>query len=66
MLREEKRLEFVFGGRGSSILGEVVPDEGTKIGERAKATSFVVKASEFEYFALDISPFRFGTLIIAP
>ena len=40
MLREEKCLEFVFEGRErirvSDILGEVVPDMRTEIGERAK------------------------------
>ena len=53
MFREEKCPEFVFDGRErirvSDILGEVVPDMRTKIGERAKATSFAVEASEFEY-----------------
>ena len=53
MLREEKCLEFVFEGRErsrvSDVLGEVVPDVRTEIGERAKAMSFAVKASEFEY-----------------
>ena len=53
MLREEKCLEFVFEGRESSrtsdVLGEVVPDVRTEIGERAKALSFAVEASEFEY-----------------
>ena len=53
MLREEANLEFVFERRErirvSDILGEVVPDMRTKIGERAKATSFAVEASEFEY-----------------
>ena len=53
MLREEKCLEFVFEGRErirvSDILGKVVPDMRTKIGERAKAMSFAVEASEFEY-----------------
>ena len=33
----------------SDILGEVVPDIRTEIGERAKAMSFAVEASEFEY-----------------
>ena len=53
MLREEKCLEFVFEGkeriRVYDILGEAVPDMGAKIGERAKAMSFAVEASEFEY-----------------
>ena len=53
MLREEKRLEFVFEGRESSrvsdVLGEVVPDVKTEIEERAKAMSFAVEAFEFEY-----------------
>ena len=53
MLREEKCLEFVFEGRErirvSDILGEVVPDMRTEIGERAKAMSFAIEASEFEY-----------------
>ena len=53
MLREEKRLEFVFEGRErirvSDILGEVVPDMRTEIGERAKAICFAVEAWEFEY-----------------
>ena len=53
MLREEKYLEFVFEGREgirvSDILGEVVPDMRTEIGERAKAMSFVVEESEFEF-----------------
>ena len=31
------------------ILGEVVPDVRTEIGGRAKAMSFAVEASEFEY-----------------
>ena len=48
MLREEKCLEFVFEGRESTrlydILGEIVPDMRTKIGERAKAMSFAVEA----------------------
>ena len=50
MLREEKCLEFVFEGRESSrvsyILGEVVPDVRTEVGERAKAMNFSVEASE--------------------
>ena len=49
MLREEECLEFVFEGRErirvSDILGEVVPDMKTKIGERAKAMSFAIEAS---------------------
>ena len=53
MLREEKCLEFVFEGREgirvSDILGEVVPDMRTEIGERAKAMNFAVEVSEFEY-----------------
>ena len=53
MLREEKCLEFVFEGRErsrvSDLLGEVVPDVRTKIGERVKAESFALEASEFEY-----------------
>ena len=46
MLREEKCLEFVLEGRErirvSDILGEVVPDMRTEIGERAKVMSFAV------------------------
>ena len=55
MLREEKCLEFVFEGRESSssrvsdVSGEVVSDVRTKIGNRAKAMSFAVESSEFEY-----------------
>ena len=53
MLREEKCLEFVFEGRESSrvsdVLGKVVPDVRTEIGERAKGMSFSIEASEFEY-----------------
>ena len=53
MLREEKCPEFVFEGRErirvSDVLGEVVPDVRTEIGERAKAMSFAVEASDFEY-----------------
>ena len=53
MLREEKCPEFVFEGRErirvSDVLGEVVPDVRTEIGERAKAMSFAVEASEFGY-----------------
>ena len=53
MLREENCLEFVFEvrerSRVSDILGEIVPDMRIKIGERAKAMSFAVEASEFEY-----------------
>ena len=41
MLREEKCLEFVFEGRErlrvSDILGQIVPDMRTEIGERVKA-----------------------------
>ena len=51
MLREEANLEFVFERRErirvSDILGEVVPDMRTEIGEIAK--SFAVEASECEY-----------------
>ena len=50
MLREEKCLEFVFI---FDILGEVVPDVMTEIGERSKATSFAVEPSEFEYTVSD-------------
>ena len=54
MLREEKCLEFVFEGRErmrmSDILGEVVPDMRTEIGERVKnVMSFAVEVLEFEY-----------------
>ena len=54
MLREEKCLEFVFttgrdSSRVSDVLGEVVPDMRTEIGERAKDMSFAVEAVEFEY-----------------
>ena len=53
MLREEKCFEFVFEGRESSrvsnVLREVVPDVRNEIGERTKAMSFAVEASEFEY-----------------
>ena len=53
MLKEDKCLEFVFKGgkrsRVSDFLGEVVPDVRIEIGERAKAMSFAVEASEFEY-----------------
>ena len=53
MLKEEKCLEFVFEGgeriRVSDILGEVVSDMRTEIGERAKAMGFAVEVSEFEY-----------------
>ena len=42
-----------FEGRKSSrvsdVLGEVVPDVRTEIGERAKDMSFAVEAVEFEY-----------------
>ena len=52
MLRKEKCLEFVFEGRESSrvsnVLGEVVPDVRTKLEERAKAMSFAVEASEMK------------------
>ena len=51
MPREEKCLEFVFEGRErirvSDILGEVVPDLRIEIGERGKAMSFAVEASEY-------------------
>ena len=44
---------FVFEGRErirvSDILGEVVPDMRAETGKRAKAMSFAVEASEFEY-----------------
>ena len=44
---------FVFEGRErirvSDILGEVVPDVRAEVGKRAKARSFAVEASEFEY-----------------
>ena len=36
----------------SDILGEVVPDMRTETGERAKAKSSAVEASEFEYACL--------------
>ena len=53
MLREEKCLEFVFEGRESSrvsdVLGKVVLDARAEVGERAKAMSFAVEASEFEH-----------------
>ena len=53
MLGEEKCLEFVFEGkeriRVSDVFGEVVPNMRTETGERAKALSFVVEASEFDY-----------------
>ena len=53
MFREEKCLGFVFEGRErlrvSDILGKVVPDMRTEIGERTKAMSFAVEASEFEH-----------------
>ena len=49
MLREENCFEFVFEGRESSrvsdVLGEVVPNVRTEIGERVKAMSFVVLAT---------------------
>ena len=57
MLRKEKCLEFVFEGRErirvSDILGEVVPDMRTEIGERTKAMSSAVEASEFEHGVSD-------------
>ena len=44
----EKCIEFVFEGKEriivSDILGEVVPDMRTEIGEREKAMSFAVEA----------------------
>ena len=50
MLREKKCLVFVFEGRESSrvsdVLGEVVPDVRTEIGERAKAMRFASEAFE--------------------
>ena len=59
MLREERCLEFVFEGRErirvSDILGEVVPDMRTEIGnnkkkKKTKTMSFVdLEMSEFEY-----------------
>ena len=49
MLREEKCLEFVFEGRERIRVSDIVPDVRTKTGERAKAMSFVVEASEFDY-----------------
>ena len=53
MLKEEKCLEFVLEGRESSrlsdVFGEDVPNMRTETGERAKALSFVVEASEFDY-----------------
>ena len=53
MIKGEKCLEFVFEGRKrirvSYILEEVAPDMRTETGERAKAMSFAVEASEFEY-----------------
>ena len=59
MLRDEKCLEFVFEGRGrirlSDILGKVVPDVKTETGERVKAVSFAIKASEFEYACIQTS-----------
>ena len=52
MFREEKCLEFVFEGKESRIvsdvLGEVVPDVRTKIGERAKAMCLSIESSVFE------------------
>ena len=51
MLREEKCLEFVFEGRESSrvsdVLGKVAPDVRAGMGARAKTKSFAVEASEF-------------------
>ena len=53
MFREEKCLGFVFEGRErirvSDILGKVVPDMRTEIGEKTKAMSFAVEASAFAY-----------------
>ena len=53
MLREERCLEFVFEGRErrrvSDILREVIPDVRTEIGDKVKAMSVAVEASEFEY-----------------
>ena len=53
MLREDKCLELIFERRESSrvsnVLGEVAPDMRTEIGKRAKAMSFAVEASWFEY-----------------
>ena len=46
MLREEKCLEIVFV---FDVLGEIVRDVRTEVRERAKAMSFAVEASEFEY-----------------
>ena len=34
--------------RASDVLGEIVPDVRTETGERAKAMSLAVEASEFE------------------
>ena len=56
-LRIEVKARMPFGqpvlGRESSrvpdVLGEVVPDVRTEIGERAKAMSFAVEVSEFVY-----------------
>ena len=49
MFREEKCLEFVSEGRDrirmSDMLGEVVPDMRTEIGERDKSMSYAVEAS---------------------
>ena len=46
MSREEKCLEFILEGRESSrvpdVLGEVVPDVWTEVGERVKVMSFTV------------------------
>ena len=53
VLKEEKCAESVFEGKESSrvsdVLREVVPDERTKAGERAKTMSFAFEASEFEH-----------------
>ena len=53
MFREDNCLEFDFERREitrvSDIMGEVVPAMWTEIGERAKAMSFAVDGSEFEY-----------------
>ena len=53
MLGEKKCLEFVFEGRKSSrvsnVLGEVVPHVRTETGGRGKAMSSAARVSEFEY-----------------
>ena len=53
IVREEKCLDFAFEGRESSrpsdVLGEIVPDVRTKVGERAKVMNFAVEASDFEH-----------------